>query len=83
VDLSEMFKSSATVVVFSTSQLEFRVSECDGEVGGDVDGDLLLEWVMDLNLLAIHSLGPPSSAKYAEGSKIGSTKRGITTRFRP
>ena len=41
VDLSEMFGFAAVVVVFSTSRLRFKDSECDGEVGGDVEGDLL------------------------------------------
>jgi len=70
-------------VVFSTSSLIFNDSECDGEVGGDVEGDLLSKWVLDLDLLAIHSLGPPSSTKYVEAPKIVSTTRGITTRSGP
>ena len=80
MDLSEMFRFSVVVVVFSTSHLEIGDSECEGEVEGDDEGDLLLEWVMDLNSLAIHSSGPPSSAKYVEAPKIGSTTRGIPTR---
>ena len=59
-----MFRSSTVVVVFSTSRLEFGDSECDGEVRGDVEGDLLSEWILDLGLLAIHSSGPSSSTKY-------------------
>jgi len=59
-----MFRFVAVVVIFSTSRLRFKDSEWDGEVGGDVEGNLLLEWFLDLYLLAIHSLGPPSSAKY-------------------
>ena len=49
------------------------------EVGGVDEGDLLLEWYLDFDLVAIHSSGPPSSAKYVEGPKIGSTTRGIPT----
>ena len=45
VDLSKMFRFSAVVVVFSTSLLEIRDSKCEGEVGGDVEGDLLSEWL--------------------------------------
>jgi len=40
-----MFRFSAVVVVFSTSLLEIRDSKCEGEVGGDVEGDLLSEWL--------------------------------------
>ena len=50
------------------------------EVGGVDEGDLLSEWYLDFDLGAIHSLGPPSSAKYVEAPKIGSTTRGIPTR---
>ena len=51
-----------------------------GEVGGVDEGDLLSEWHLDFDLVAIHSSCPPSSAKYVEGPKIGSTTRGIPTR---
>ena len=51
-----------------------------GEVGGVDEGDLLSEWHLDFDLVAIHSSCPPSSAKYVEGPEIGSTKRGIPTR---
>jgi len=78
-----MFKFAAVVVVFSTSRLMFIDSECDGEVEGYVEDDLLSEWVLDLDLLAIHSSRPPSSTKYVEAPKIGSTTRGITTRSGP
>ena len=53
-----------------------------GEVGGVDEGELLSEWYLDFDLGAIHSSCPPSSAKYVEGPKIGSTTRGIPTRFR-
>ena len=56
--MSEMFGLVAVVIVFSTSRLGFKDLECDGEVGGDVEGDLLLEWYLDFDLLAIHSSGP-------------------------
>ena len=74
-----MFGFVAVVVVLSTSCSRFKDSKCDGEVGRDVEGDLLSEWYLDLDLLAIHSLGPPCSTKYVEASKIGSTTRGIPT----
>ena len=51
-----------------------------GEVGGVDEGDLLSEWHLDFDSVAIHSSCPPSSAKYVEGPKIGSTTRGIPTR---
>ena len=73
----------AVVVVLSTFGSRFKYSKRDGEVGGDGGGNLLLEWYLDLDLLAIHSSGPPSSTKYVEASKIGSTTRGIHTRSRP
>lgn len=44
------------VVVSSTSRLKTGVLACEGEVGGEVEGDLLLEWIIDLGLLTIHSL---------------------------
>jgi len=64
----------------TTSNSGFK---CNGEVGGDGEGDLLSEWCLDLDLLAIHSSCPPSSAKYVEAPKIGSTTRGIPTRSGP
>ena len=54
----------ATVDALATSNSGFK---CNGEVGGDGEGDLLSEWYFDLDLLAIHSSGPPSSTKYVEG----------------
>lgn len=53
-----------------------------GEVRGVDEGDLLSEWYLDFDLVSIHSSCPPSSAKYVEGPKIGSTTRGIPTRSR-
>ena len=49
-----------------------------GEVGGVDEGDLLSEWYLDFDLVAIHSSCPPS-AKYVEGPEIRSTTRGIPT----
>jgi len=69
-----------SVFFFSTSRLGIGDLECEREVGGDGEGVLLLEWLVDLDLLSIHSHGPPSSAKYVEGSKIIASTRGITTR---
>ena len=83
VDFSEMFGFVVVVIVLSTSCSRFKDSNFNGEVGEDVEGDLLLEWYLDLDLLAIHSSGPPSSAKYVEALKIESTKRGIPARSRP
>ena len=48
-----------------------------------MEGDLLLEWSIGFGLITIHSSGPPSSAKYVEAPKIGSTTRGIPTRSGP
>ena len=70
----------AAVGTRATSNSGFK---CNGEVGGDGEGDLLSEWYSDLDLLAIHSSGPPSSAKYVEAPKIGSTTRGIPTQSGP
>ena len=67
----------AAVDIRATSNSRFK---CNGEVRGDGEGDLLLEWYSDLYLLAIHSSDPPSSAKYFEAPKIGSTTRGIPAR---
>jgi len=66
-----------------TSDSGFKDSKCNGEVGGDGEGDLLSKWYLDLDFLAIHNLGPPTSAKYVEAPKIGSTTRGIPTRSGP
>ena len=41
-----------------------------------MEGELLLEWLADLGLLAIHSQGPPSSAKNVDASKIAATTLG-------
>ena len=35
-----------------------------------MEEDLLLEWIVDLDFLAIHSSCPPSSAKNVDASKI-------------
>lgn len=40
VDLFEIFWGSVVVFVFSTSRLETRDLACEGEVGGEVEGDL-------------------------------------------
>jgi len=52
-----VFRISAVGVVlfFSTSRLGIRALECEGKVGGDGEGILLLEWLEDLDLLTIHS----------------------------
>ena len=65
----------AAVDALATSNSGFK---CNGEVGGDGEGDLLLEWYFDLDLPAIHSLGPPSSAKYVEGPKNRVDNKGDT-----
>lgn len=41
--------------LFTTSCLGFGDLKCDQEVGGDGEGVSLLEWLTDLDLLAIHS----------------------------
>ena len=71
------------VVVLLTSRSRLKDSKCDGEVEEDGEGDLLLEWYLDFDLGVIHSSCPPSSAKYVEALKIGSTTRGIPTRSGP
>jgi len=53
-----MFRFLVVVVVFSTSRLEIGDSECEGEDGEVVEGDLLSEWAIDLNSLSIHSSWP-------------------------
>ena len=45
-------------VLVSTSGSRFKIYEYDGEVGEDGEGDLLLEWYLDLDSLAIHSSWP-------------------------
>lgn len=70
----------AAAVIPATSDSGFK---CNGEVGGDGEGILLSEWHLDLDFLAIHSLGPHSSTKYIEAPKIRSTTRGIPTRSGP
>jgi len=70
----------AEVGTRATSKSGFK---CNGEVGGDGEGDLLSEWYLDLDLLAIHSACAPSSTKYVEAPKIGSTTRGIPARSGP
>ena len=73
VDCSEMSGCVVAVDTRATSNSGFK---CNGEVGGDGEGDLLSEWYLDLDLLAIHSSGPLSSTKYVEAPKIRSTIRG-------
>ena len=63
--------------VRATSSSEFSRT---GEVGEVGEGDLLLEWYFGFDLCAIHSCGPPSSARNVEGPEVGSTTRGIPTR---
>ena len=58
------------VVDSSSSCLDTGEPTCNWEVQGDVEGDLLLEWSIDLDLLAIHSSCPPSSAKNVDAQKI-------------
>jgi len=72
----------STAVVLSTFGSRFKDSKWDGEVGGDGEGNLLLEWYLDLDL-PFTVWGPPSSAKYVEALKIGSTTRGIPTQSGP
>jgi len=48
---------------FTTSCFGFGDLECDQEVGADGEGVLLLKWLFDLDFLAIHSPGHPSSTK--------------------
>ena len=45
-------------VVLSTFGSRLKDSKCDGEVGGDGEGDLLSEWYLDFDLLSIHSSDP-------------------------
>ena len=45
------------------------------EIEGD-EGAVLLEWLADLDLSTIHSLGPLSSAKNVEASKIAASNIG-------
>jgi len=48
----------AVVFFLSTSCSRFKDSNCDGEVEGDGEGNLLSEWYLDLDLLSIHNSGP-------------------------
>jgi len=80
IDCFEMSGSVAVVDTRATSNSGFK---CNGEVREDGEGDLVSEWYSNLDSLAIHSSGPPSSAKYVEAPKIGSTTRGIPTQSRP
>jgi len=83
VDLSDVFRFLVVIVDFSTSLLKIGDLECHGEVGGDVEGDLLSEWSMDLDLLTIHSSCTPSSTKNVDASKITASTSGKTTWFGP
>ena len=58
VDCSEISGCVAVVDTRATSDSGFQ---CNGQVRGDDEGDLLSEWYSYLDLLAIHSSGPPSS----------------------
>ena len=80
VGWSEILGYVAAVIIRPTSDSEFK---CTEENGGFDEGDLLSEWYLDFDLGAINSSGPPSSAKYVEAPKIGSTTRGISTRSGP
>jgi len=80
VDRSEILGCVAAVDTRATSVSGFKRS---AEVRGVDEGNLLSEWYLDFDLGAIHSLGPPSSAKYVEAPKIGSTTRGIPARSGP
>ena len=80
VNWSEISGCVAAIDTLETSDSRFKYT---GEVGGDDKGDLLSEWYLDFDLSAIHSSGPPSSAKYVEAPKIESTTRGIPTRSGP
>ena len=40
------------------------------------EGVVLLEWLLDLDLSAIHGFGPPSSTKNVEASKIATSNIG-------
>jgi len=80
IDWSEISGCVAKVDIRATSDSGFK---CTGEVMGDDEGDLLSESYLDFHLGAIHSSGPPSSAKYVEAPKIRSTTRGIPARSGP
>ena len=58
VNCSEMSGFVAVVVVPVTYGSGFKYSKCNGEVEGDGEDDLLSEWYLDLDLLAIHSSRP-------------------------
>ena len=76
ISWSDILGYVAAVDTRATSNSGFNRT---GEVEGVDEGDLLSEWYLDFDLGAIHSSCPPSSAKYVEGPKIGSTTRGIPT----
>ena len=80
VNWSEISGCVAAIDTRATSDSGFKYT---GEVEGDDEGDLLSEWYLDFDLGAIHSSGPPSSAKYVEGPEIGSTTREIPARSGP
>jgi len=71
------------VVDSSSSRLKTGVPACKGEVRGEVEGDLLSEWVVGLGWLTIHSSCPPSSSKNVDASKIAASTSGKTTRSEP
>jgi len=48
----------AATVVLSNFGSRFKDSKCDEEVRGDGEADLLSEWYLYLELLAIHSSRP-------------------------
>ena len=78
ISWSDILECVAAMDARATSSSEFNRT---GEVGGVGEGDFLSEWYLDFDLCTIYSSCPPSSAKYVEGPEIGSTTRGIPTRF--
>ena len=58
------------IISCSTSHLGSEDLEDFLEVAGEGEGVLLLEWPVNLDLLAIHSSGPPSSAKMLKPQKL-------------
>ena len=48
----------AAAVAPATFDCGFKDAKCNGEVRGDGEGDLLSEWYLDLDFLAIHSSWP-------------------------
>ena len=75
VDRSEILGCVAAVDTRATFISGFKRS---GEAGGVDEGDLLSEWYLDFDLGAIHSSGPPSSAKYVEGPENRVDNKGDT-----